>query len=173
MAEVYEPLQRYLHRRCGPDDRDEVLNEVLLVLWRRADHVPPDNALPWTYGIARRCLANHRRGHRRRLRLVDAVGAAARPEPGPDWTSAADVALHSALESLGEIDREVVRLWAWEGLEPRDIAEVVGSTANAVSIRLTRSRAALAARIAKSDDERKDVRPAGHIRDASPEETGR
>ena len=38
---------------------------------------------------------------------------------------------------LDENDRELVRLWAWEQLEPREIAIVVGTTANAVSLQLT------------------------------------
>ena len=62
LREVYEPLQRYLGRRCAPDDAAEVLNDTLLTIWRRLDDVPADRRLPWTYGVARRCLANHRRG---------------------------------------------------------------------------------------------------------------
>jgi RNA polymerase sigma-70 factor (ECF subfamily) len=44
--------------------------------------------------------------------------------------------------------RELLRLWAWEGLAPREIAVVVGSSANAVSIRLYRARRELAGLLA-------------------------
>lgn len=67
------------------------------------------------------------------------------------------MALHEALGGLPELDREVIRLWAWERLEPREIAEVVDATPNAVSIRLTRIRHHLSAALA-----RKDRGPAGH-----------
>ncbi|NNE95898.1 MAG: RNA polymerase subunit sigma-24, partial [Acidimicrobiales bacterium] len=40
-AEVYEPLQRYLRRRAASSDADELLDDVLLVLWRRLDDIPP------------------------------------------------------------------------------------------------------------------------------------
>jgi RNA polymerase sigma-70 factor (ECF subfamily) len=52
--------------------------------------------------------------------------------------------LYEALRSLGEVDREVVLLWAWEGLLPQAIAEVTGLTPNAVSIRLHRAKKSLA-----------------------------
>ena len=52
-----------------------------VVVWRRLDAVP-DEPLPWCYGAARRCLANHRRGDARRLRLVH--HAAAHVEPGAE-----------------------------------------------------------------------------------------
>ncbi|HEU4677574.1 MAG TPA: sigma-70 family RNA polymerase sigma factor [Candidatus Paceibacterota bacterium] len=44
-----------------------------------------------------------------------------------------------AAEGLDERDKEVVLLRFVEGLEPRDIAECLGETANAVSVRLNRA----------------------------------
>ena len=38
--EVYEPLQRYLRRRTDPTTAEDVLADVLLVLWRRVDDIP-------------------------------------------------------------------------------------------------------------------------------------
>lgn len=151
VAEVYEPLQRYLRRRCGHDDVDDVLDDVLLVLWRRVDDVPVDGALPWTYGIARRCLANHRRSGQRRERLLRRVGSAGREPPHDGWTSAADAALHRALDRLPERDRELVRLWAWERLEPREIAAVLETTSNAISLRLGRIQRRLADELSRQD----------------------
>ena len=50
----------------------------------------------------------------------------------------------AALGLDGKVDREVVLLWAWEGLLPQAIAEVMGLTPNAVSIRLYRAKKSLA-----------------------------
>ena len=158
-SEVYEPLQRYLRRRCRPDDVDDVFNDVLLVVWRRIDDLPDGNPLPWCYGVARRCLANHRRGDGRRLRLVRHIRSAASVEVGEIWTSEADVELHEAIDHLSELDREVIRLWAWERLEPREIAVVLDSTSNAISVRLNRARRQLHHQLA-----RKDRVGAGHKR---------
>jgi RNA polymerase sigma-70 factor (ECF subfamily) len=137
-ASVGEPLQRYLRRRCSPDDVDDVLADVLLVLWRRLDEVPTDAALPWTYAVARRCLANARRSEDRRLSLVSRLKRERPVEP-----AAADDRVAAALARLREPDREVLRLWAWEGLEPRDLAVVMECSAGAAATRLSRARVAL------------------------------
>ena len=55
--------------------------------------------------------------------------------------------MHAALGDLHALDREVVLLWAWEELAPREIAAVTGMTANAVSIRLHRAKKRLAAEL--------------------------
>ncbi|MFD4600551.1 RNA polymerase sigma factor [Streptomyces sp. NPDC058464] len=150
---VTEPLHRYLLRRTAPDMVEDVLSETMLVLWRRIDHVPGlgtgslpdrDDVLPWCYGVARGCLANARRADGRRLRLVERLTHA---QQAPAEAAADHSDLHSALNALGELDREVVRLWAWEGLAPRQIAEVTGLTSNAVSMRLHRAKKKLADRL--------------------------
>jgi RNA polymerase sigma-70 factor (ECF subfamily) len=156
---VYEPLQRYLSRRAQPADVSELLNDSLLVIWRRLDQVPPDDPLPWSYGVAKRCLANQRRGAERRLRLVGRVidrtprdSFASRP-PSAEFDHPQ---LEAALSELDESDRELIRLWAWEQLEPREIALVLDTTPNAVSVRLTRAKKKMV-----SSMERQDVAAAG------------
>ena len=47
-----------------------------------------------------------------------------------------------------------VRLWAWEGLAPRQIAEVTGLTSSAVSTRLHRARKKLAVQLGRKNAER-------------------
>lgn len=149
--EVYEPLQRYLHRRCDASDVDDLLSETLLAIWRRLDDVPEGRALPWSYSIARGALANHRRGRDRRRRLVERVAQADGNAAGFAWAEPADASLHAAVERLSPVDQEVVRLWAWEQLEPREIAESLDTTANAVSVRLHRIRRRLEREIARQD----------------------
>ena len=147
---VGEPLHRYLVRRVEVDSVDDVLADTLLVLWRRLDDVPglgdgtaivADRVLPWCYGVARGCLTNARRADKRRLRLVEKLVGVAPVVPVERDDHAE---LYDALRSLGEVDREVVLLWAWEGLLPQAIAEVMGLTPNAVSIRLHRAKKSLA-----------------------------
>lgn len=141
-ASVGEPLQRYLRRRCAPDDVDDALADVLLVLWRRLDDVPPDDPLPWTYAVARRVLANSRRSEDRRLALVSRLRRERPAEPATP-----DDRVGAALARLRETDRDVLRLWAWEGLEPRDLAVVLECSAGAAASRLSRARAALRAEL--------------------------
>ncbi len=147
--DVGVPLRRYVIRRADPAVVDDVVAEVFLILWRRLADVPADDPLPWTYGIARNCLANSRRAAARQLRLVERLAqepAGAHQETQDDHTD-----VHEALASLRPLDREVVMLWAWEGLAPREIATVTGLTANAVSIRLHKAKRALAELLGKND----------------------
>ena len=156
---VFEPIQRYLGRRAQQADASELLNDSLLVIWRRLDHVPLDDPLPWSYGVAKRCLANHRRGAQRRLRLVGRVidrapsDSFASRQPSPEFDNPQ---LERALAELDESDRELVRLWAWEHLEPQEIAVVLDTTPNAVSLRLTRAKKKI-----MSSMERQDLAAAG------------
>jgi RNA polymerase sigma-70 factor (ECF subfamily) len=151
VSEVYEPIQRYVRRRVDPDAVDDIVSELLLTLWRRLDDVPPD-ALPWTYGVARRQVANHRRAGRRHLRLVRR--AESEPWSVPVSDNPLDAEVHTALSALADFDRELLHLWAWEQLEPAEIAVVLGLTPNAVSIRLHRAKKRLAEnlQIGRKDD---------------------
>lgn len=162
MAEVYEPLQRYLGRRVRPDDASEVLNDVLLVIWRRLDEAPPDAILPWSYGVAKHCLANQQRGDRRRLRLVGLMASHVGTSLDTTVGQSDHPVLATAIGELDESDRELVRLWAWEQLEPREIAVVLGTTANAISLKLTRAKKKLAASIERQNRAGAGHEPFGH-----------
>lgn len=156
-AEVYEPLQRYLRRRASPEDADDALGDVMLTLWRRLDDVPADAALPWSYAVARNVLANHRRSHRRRIALVERVAGDRSGGRAEDAVEDDHPEVRAALMTLSETDREVLTLWAWEELEPREIAVVLDTTPNAISLRLSRARSRLAAEL-----ERQNPVDAGH-----------
>ena len=158
--EAYEPLQRYLQRRAGPEDTAEVLNDVLLVIWRRIDEMPHDHRLPWCYGVARRCLANQRRANTRRIRLIDRVAATHAPPVDHDPQNAldqVDLELLEALTTLTAAEAEIVRLWAWEGLGPTEIAVATQTNANAVSVALARAKRKLRDLLT-----RQDRQPSGH-----------
>lgn len=148
MDVVYEPLQRYARRRTSADMAEEVVADTLLVIWRRLDEVPADALLAWTYRVAGNCLANLRRGERRRARLIDRVGRGF-PRPVIDLHEPPDPALHRALATLAPADQEVLRLWAWEDLSPAQIATVLDTSPNAASIRLHRAKRRLAAALGK------------------------
>lgn len=152
VGRVYEPLQRFLLRRTDPATAEDVLGDVLLVLWRRLDDVPAGDPLPWAYGVARGCLGNARRSAARQERLAERI-ARERPEDRDG-----DQRLAEALEALSEADRELLRLWAWEQLPPREIAVVLGVSANAVAIRLHRAKKRLKAALETG----KDGHAAGH-----------
>lgn len=153
---LIEAVRRYLARRTDPATADDVLSETLLVCWRRLEEMP-DEPLAWVYAVARNCLANAERARRRQNQLIVRIFRYDPPvrhaddngdDPSPQ--------LLAALDRLPAIDAELVRLWAWEELGPAQIAQVVGMSANAVSIRLHRARQKLKTWL------RKPAGPAGH-----------
>ncbi|HEX6301315.1 MAG TPA: sigma-70 family RNA polymerase sigma factor [Acidimicrobiia bacterium] len=157
--EVFEPLQRYLRRRAGTSDAEDALSEVMLAIWRRVDDAPSDRPLPWCYGIARRILANQRRSQSRHFRLIQRIEAEPRFSTFPDPAEAGpDPELAAALASLRDQDQEVLRLWAWEQLEPREIAIAMDVSVNAATLRLARAKKRLASHMSRQN--RSD---AGHI----------
>jgi RNA polymerase sigma-70 factor (ECF subfamily) len=163
--EHYHRILGYARRRCSADDALDVVAETFTVAWRRLDDVPRDEdqlALYWLYATARRVLANHRRGERRRANLIDALetdaSAAARAGPSIETRGVA-----AALAQLREDERELLLLVAWEGLEPAAIAEVVHCSRNAARIRVHRARRRFARALAAVDaDLKRDARP-GHV----------
>ena len=169
VADVHDPLQRYIRRRISADEAGDVLSDVLLTVWRRLEDAPEGAVLPWSYGIARRTLSNHRRAASRHLKLVERLEAerfsARDDDPAGQFE---DPELAAALAGLPAADQEILRLWAWEQLEPREIALTLGSTANAVSLRLSRARKKLADAMT-----RQDPSGPGHIGDETAEENRR
>lgn len=140
VAEVADPVRRYLWRRTDEATADDVLAETLVVLWRRANHEPRE-PVPWAIGVARKQLANARRAAARRERLVARIVAVdPPPETAEERDDGTEVAVRRVLDGMRPADAEILRLWSWDGLEPRDLAVVLGITANAAAVRLHRAR---------------------------------
>ena len=142
-----------LRRTTTAADAEDVTAEAFIIAWRKFDAIPADEPLPWLYAVARRVLANHRRGLGRRERLaallrVEDVATPLRA--GEDL----DGPVFAALASLSPADQELLRLVAWEELGNQQIAAVLGITPNAVAIRLHRARARFADALARNDSDR-------------------
>jgi RNA polymerase sigma-70 factor (ECF subfamily) len=138
------PLLGYLTRRAPSEDAADLLAEVYLIAWRqRADLPPGREQRLWLYGVARRLLAEHYRFVGRR---ADAEGGAgdASTLRSPDDDDRRGEAVRRALESLSDLDRELITLTTWEGLSPADAARILGITAGTARVRLHRARARLA-----------------------------
>ena len=153
LRRVRPAVEQYLRRRMVMADADEVCAEVLRVLWARRADIPGDQEIPWIIGVARRVAANHHRGVRRRTALMEKLvheHRAHSPEPAYEG-------LTEALAELREEERELLRLWAWEGFEAAEIATIEGCTPNTAAARLSRARKQLRAVL-----ERQRLAAAGH-----------
>jgi RNA polymerase sigma-70 factor (ECF subfamily) len=150
-AATERELLAYVLRRVErAEDAADVVAETFLVAWRRMDKVlPDDEARLWLYGVARRQLANQRRGELQRSRLanrlrVELPMAVASASGSEDHRVAA---VRAALARLNEGDRELLRLSSWEGLAPSEIATVMGVPGVTVRSRLHRARRRLRAEL--------------------------
>lgn len=136
LQSVREPLERYLRRRMNRVDADEVLAETMRILWAKEDKIPPGGEIPWSIAVAKNVEANHRRSQRRRENLARRIADTSVLETMPSDTRA----VTEALDRLEPGDRELLRLWAWEGLEASEIAVIENCTANTAAARLSRAR---------------------------------
>ena len=144
LTQLYEQycddVFRYAVRRLASrDDAEDVLVEVYTVAWRRRT-VVPEQALPWLYRTAANAIAHTIRGDSRRGRLHARLTAVT-PLHTEDQIPDPDLA--SALARLAPGDAEILRLWAWEGLEPQEIAEVLDTSPGTARTRLSRAKARL------------------------------
>lgn len=141
-------------------DAEDVAAETFTIAWRKLETIPAAEPLPWLYAVARRVLANHRRGHGRRERLAALLRVEDIATPmraGEDH----DRPAFAALATLSPADQELLRLVAWEELGNQQIAAVLGITPNAVAIRLHRARERFANALAREtpDDDLKYLDP--------------
>lgn len=140
--ELYGPICGYVARRVqNPEDAAEVIAETFATLWRRLDSCPAgDDLRPWLFGVARRVLANQRRGERRRSALAERLMAGRDLSPAFLITAGADSRVARAFAALSETDREVLSLLAWEGLSREELSAVLGVSGPVVRLRIHRAR---------------------------------
>jgi RNA polymerase sigma factor (sigma-70 family) len=160
------PLLAYALRRVEhPQDAADVLAETMLVAWRRLADVPAgDEARPWLFGVARKVLLNHHRSARRGARLGERLKASLADVAIDDPADRAgeSALVHAALAGLGDEDREILRLTAWEGLEPAEIAIALGMPAATVRTRLHRARLRLRRELERRGWHGERDAPSGH-----------
>lgn len=149
----------YVCRRAPSEIVDDVVAETFLVAWRRLEEVPP-HSLPWLLAVARNVIGTQRRGETRRraldLRLRDREQWEA---VGPTDVGEGRAPIAAALAGLSEKDREALILIAWDGLKPREAANVLGESPSTFRVRLHRARRRLRRRLRDLTDRAESPTP--------------
>ncbi|MGA9874801.1 MAG: RNA polymerase sigma factor [Solirubrobacteraceae bacterium] len=147
-------VRAYVLRRVPQAIVEDVVSETFLVAWRALDNVP-EEPLPWLYGVARRTLANHRRGHLRSAALSARLTRMLVPPTDQEEPMSEEVEpqLRDALLALTVREREALLLVAWEGLSPAQAASALGCSSAAFRVRLHRARGHLAQLLERSPSE--------------------
>lgn len=141
--EHFEPIRAYCLRRLPVADGNDAVAEVFLIVWRKVDVIPVEDARPILFGIARNVVLHARRSLARRARVQAKVaGLAVEHPPGPEIETvqrAESRRVRELLDTLPEPDREVLQLRVWEGMTAAQIAEVVGASVAATEKRISRA----------------------------------
>jgi RNA polymerase sigma-70 factor (ECF subfamily) len=141
-------LHRYVARRLGGADADDVVAETFHTAFRKRHRYAPErpDARPWLWRIAANLVRRHHRTETRHYRAlartgVDPVleGFADRAVARVDATAlSGDLA--AALARLSRGDRDVLLLIAWGELTYEETALVLGIPVGTVRSRLHRAR---------------------------------
>jgi RNA polymerase sigma-70 factor (ECF subfamily) len=144
---IYGYLVRMTRRREVAED---LLQETFLRLAQHATRLAPDTRLgAWLFTVAHRLVQSWGRAQAVRAQLAGDL-----PEREPASLersplealadSQAQLALERAFAALPPAHREVALLVGIEGLQPTEVAEILGVRPDAVRQRLARARAQLA-----------------------------
>jgi RNA polymerase sigma-70 factor (ECF subfamily) len=90
--------------------------------------------------VARRVLANQRRSERRRSALAERLISELDASATAPAAAVSDDRISRAFASLGEADREILALVAWEGLTHEELSVALGAGRGVVRLRLHRAR---------------------------------
>jgi RNA polymerase sigma-70 factor (ECF subfamily) len=137
----YAPKVKAVLARRGPDRAEELTQEVMLTVWRKADSFNPARGPgeAWIYTIARNASIDAARRERGQpLVELDAAGDAAEPPRGDIELHAAQMArrVRSAMAALSSEQLEVVKLAFFDDRPHAEIAGALGLPLGTVKSRL-------------------------------------
>ena len=144
---MYAPLIRsYLSKRLhDPENLDEALNDVMIVIWQKATNCPPHVALAaWLHGIARRQSLKYTSQLKRPKRIPTEFAS---EETEPEWRLLArdqKQALDRALAALPGHERQPLELILNHGCSYKDIASQLDVSISTIKTRVKRGRERLA-----------------------------
>jgi RNA polymerase sigma-70 factor (ECF subfamily) len=145
-ADLGPALLAYFARRIDPPaDAAILLNELLVVMWRKARSIPLDEeeSRMWTFGIARNLVLTHRRGSARRAALAGRLRDELASRPA-DIESDTVMAVRKAIADLPEPQRELIVLVHWDGFSLVEAAAITGVSASTARSRYQVARHKLA-----------------------------
>lgn len=150
----YRNVLRYALQHAERGTAEDVASETFLIAWRRFATIP-EPPLPWLLGVARNLLRKQAGASLRRRALASRIAMLTTQADGlavdaGDFVVERAAAL-DALTSLSARDVEALTLVTWHGLSPAQAAEVVGCSARAFTVRLSRARQRLTNTLRSAD----------------------
>lgn len=160
LAEIDAVYRMAMHLARRPDDAADLVQETYLKALRAEERFELQDGKgvrPWLFKILHNNFYSSIAKQRREPTLGDDLPPvqinSEQDEPAPAWDLAhldweqVDDRLKAAIDELPEHYREVLLLWAVEGLKYREIADVLDVALGTVMSRLHRARAQLSERL--------------------------
>jgi len=138
---ITAPVAAYLARRLYPlssAELDDLVEEVLVIVWRRQESIPADAEIAWAIGVARNVRRNAVRKYNNGQAAYDQLRGST-VSPSAEDNVVADDSVRRALESLTDDDRDLLLLHYWDGIATPDLAVILGISPNAAAVRLSRA----------------------------------
>jgi RNA polymerase sigma-70 factor (ECF subfamily) len=133
---------RFIARRTKAEDVEDLAADLFALAWQKRDSIPEGLELPWLYKSARYLIANHNRKQQGRT-LILATLQEPQSAPSAESIALADLELADAWKALSTKEKEILSLWAFEGLEPKQLAVALEKSENACAIALSRAKSKL------------------------------
>ncbi len=148
---LFTTIDKVLNDR---EDSEEVLQEVMSSLWRKAHLYHPGRGRPitWLASMARNRAIDRLRSKQRQSKLKNAYTDEMDVNPrgstglsGPEAATRRDTcqAVHSAVMELTDVQLEAIDKVYFEGLTQQEIADQLGQPLGAVKARIRRGLAKL------------------------------
>ena len=160
LAEMDAVYRMALHLARHPDDAGDLVQETYLKALKaeKTFELREQGVRPWLFKILHNNFYTRIQKQRREPTLGDDLPpqavAGEVDDPPPAWDLASldweqvDDRIKHAIEELPDYYREVLLLWAVEGMKYREIADIVGVPLGTVMSRLYRARAVLSEQLA-------------------------
>jgi RNA polymerase sigma-70 factor (ECF subfamily) len=133
---------RFIARRTKAEDVEDLAADLFALAWQKRDSIPEGLELPWLYKSARYLIANHNRKQQGRTSVL-ATLQEPQSAPSAESIALADLELADAWKALSTKEKEILSLWAFEGLEPKQLAVALEKSENACAIALSRAKSKL------------------------------
>ena len=137
-----QQVNAYFARRVPASEIEELASQLFEIAWSKRAQIPEGLELPWLYKSARYLVANFHRKEQGRSRILATFREPA-AAPSAESIALADIGLSNAFAGLSTLEREVISLWALEGLNPEELGLALEVSENAASIRLSRAKSKL------------------------------
>lgn len=150
-AEMLPKIHKFIRARFPSAQAEDLANETMLSLWRKRIPVPVDDIelrqlRRLTYKIALGHILNAQRKAARELEALERAVLKIVPGADPTYEAIVPAALAQVIAKLELNDRQAVNLLI-AGFRTNEIADILGITPKAASMRLVRARERLDRRL--------------------------